>query len=128
MEFTRTKVFISYSHSAARPVRALLQFLPPQLFDVYCDVDRLHPGWQWEPVLNSIIRNADVLVMIVGKDFEQRPFLVREFELYSDAHRDAARVIPILIEERDDIPNLLSRFQVLDLRGADAPSRDRDRR
>ena len=125
MQFERYKVFVSYSHSESDQLQALLQFLPPQLFDIYCDLDRLHAGWEWEPRLESMIQGADVLLVMVGADYEERPFLARELAIYTQAHVDSARVVPVLIDGCGDIPPRLAHYQSVDLRGADAYKRAR---
>src|SRR5258708_16852804 len=125
MQFERYKGFVYYSHWESEQLQALLQFLPPQLFDIYCDLDRLHAGWEWEPRLESMIQSADVLLVMVGADYEERPFLARELAIYTRAHVDSARVVPVLIDGCGDIPPRLAHYQSDDLRGVDAYKRAR---
>jgi hypothetical protein len=125
-QFRRIKVFISYSHSDGRQVAAIRQFLPLQLFDVYFDRNRLQPGWQWEPILLNMIRDADVFALMVGADTMDREYVNKEVDTFLEIHGASKRgLIPVLIDGCHKIPVKLSAFQALDLRGTDARSRAR---
>ena len=126
-QFKRVKVFISYSHSDSEQVAGLRHFLAPQVFDVFFDRDRLHPGWQWEPALLQMIFDADVFVLLVGADTLDRDYVNRELDTFFSMKNEAGvrHLIPVLIDGCDRIPERVATYQALDLRGEDAQSRAR---
>jgi len=118
--FKRVRVFLSYAHQDREVVLETYEFLNSAagLFDVFLDQERLYPGWKWESLLLSHLREADVLVLFLGQQTLQRTYVRKELETFlaakaDDSHR---KVIPVCLPICDEIPVEVGAYQAIDLR------------
>jgi tetratricopeptide (TPR) repeat protein len=121
--FRRIKVFLSYAHTDREIVLQTYRFLRSAagVFDVFLDQQRLYPGWAWESSLITHLREADVLVLFLGHNTLERPYVQKEFETFLEAKQEkyTRKVIPVFLPTCNEIPPEVSDYQGVDLRQED---------
>ena len=122
--FERRKLFISYSRADAETVRHLTHLLRTPATEVCMDQESLVPGREWERDLSASIDAADVLVVLVGADTLNRPFVRQEIERFRRGQSPPDRpIIPVLLDGGTSTSEELNSYEWIDLRGDCAPER-----
>lgn len=122
--FRRLRVFVSYSSCDRDYARLVYESLDCAFLDVFIDQRRLYPGWQWETLLQSHLAAAEVVVLLVGNDTIDKPYVRLELETYLGCPLDALAgrpperkpLIPILIPGCATLPKPVDAWQWLDFR------------
>ena len=81
------KVFLCHAHSDRDAVKALYARLKREGVDVWLDKEKLLPGADWEYEIRKAVREADVVVVCLSKQFNQDGFRQKEVRIALDAAR-----------------------------------------
>jgi AAA+ ATPase superfamily predicted ATPase len=112
------KVFLSYSHADSVAVRSLYQRLVRDGVDAWIDKEKLLPGQDWEYEIRRAVESADVVLVCLSKDFNQRGFRQREIRIVLDAAQEKPEgeifIIPVRLEESIP-PDFLDRYHWVDI-------------
>src|SRR5215211_4336274 len=104
------KVFLCHAHSDATAVRALYLRLRREGVDVWLDKEKLLPGSDWELEIRKAVREADVVVVCLSKQFNQAGFRQKEVRLALDTAMEKPEgeifIIPARLEECDNLESL----------------------
>lgn len=65
------KVFLCHAHADRDPVRGLYTRLTKDGVDAWLDKAKLLPGQDWELEIRKAVREADVVVVCLSKQFNQ---------------------------------------------------------
>ena len=122
--FRRLRVFVSYSSRDREYARLVYESLDCAFLDVFLDQRRLYPGWHWETLLQSHLAAAEVLVLLVGNDTLDKPYVRLELETYLghsldalvDGPRERKPLIPVLMPGCATPPRPVETWQWLDFR------------
>jgi hypothetical protein len=96
------RIFCSYSHKDEEYVNDLrdsLRGLERQGLIEWWHDRQIVPGWEWEEAIDKNLRTADVVILLVSRDFMASDY-VYEKEIDKAIERQArgeARVIPIIV-------------------------------
>src|SRR6266487_661967 len=116
------KVFLCHAHSDAIAVRALYLRLRREGVDVWLDKEKLLPGSDWELEIRKAVREADVVVVCLSKQFNQAGFRQKEVRIALDTAMEqpegAIFIIPARLEECENLESL-RRWHWVDLFEAD---------
>ena len=112
------KVFLCHAHSDRDAVKALYARLKREGVDVWLDKEKLLPGADWEYEIRKAVREADVAVVCLSKQFNQAGFRQKEVRIALDAAMEKPEgeifIIPARLEECDNLESL-SRWHWVDL-------------
>ncbi len=112
------KVFLCHAHSDKDAVKALYARLKREGVDVWLDKEKLLPGADWELEIRKAVREADVVVVCLSKQFNQEGFRQKEVRIALDAAMEKPEgeifIIPARLEECDTPANL-SKWHWVDL-------------
>ena len=112
------KVFLCHAHSDKDAVKALYARLKREGVDVWLDKEKLLPGADWELEIRKAVREADVVVVCLSKQFNQAGFRQKEVRIALDAAMEKPEgeifIIPARLEECDTLESL-SRWHWVDL-------------
>jgi len=112
------KVFLCHAHSDKDAVKALYARLKREGVDVWLDKEKLLPGADWELEIRKAVREADVVVVCLSKQFNQAGFRQKEVRIALDAAMEKPEgeifIIPARLEECDSLESL-SRWHWVDL-------------
>jgi formylglycine-generating enzyme required for sulfatase activity len=104
------KVFLCHSHSDAAAVRALYLRLRREGVDTWLDKEKLLPGQDWELEIRKAVREADVVVVCLSKQFNQAGFRQKEVRLALDTAMEKPEgeifIIPARLEECENLESL----------------------
>jgi hypothetical protein len=104
------KVFLCHAHADRDPVRALYTRLTNDGVDAWLDKEKLLPGQDWEMEIRKAVREADVVVVCLSKQFNQAGFRQREVRLALDTAMEKPEgeifIIPARLEECDNLESL----------------------
>jgi hypothetical protein len=104
------KVFLCHAHADRDPVRELYTRLTQDGVDVWLDKASLLPGQDWELEIRKAVREADVVVVCLSKQFNQAGFRQKEVRLALDTAMEKPEgeifIIPARLEECDNLENL----------------------
>ena len=78
------KVFLCHAHGDAAAVRALYTGIKKEGVDVWLDKEKLLPGSDWELEISKAVREADVVVVCLSKQFNQAGFRQKKVRLALD--------------------------------------------
>ncbi len=111
------KVFLCHAHADANPVRALYTRLTRDGVEAWLDKEKLLPGHDWELEIRKAVRESDVVVVCLSKDFNQEGFRQKEVRLALDTAMEKPEgeifIIPARLEECDTLESL-SKWQWVD--------------
>ena len=97
------KVFLCHAHADRDPVRALYARLTHDGVDAWLDKAKLLPGQDWELEIRKAVREADVVVVCLSKQFNQAGFRQKEVRLALDTAMEKPEgeifIIPARLEE-----------------------------
>ena len=110
-EFRRSlKVFLCHAHSDKDAVRNLYLRLIQDGVDAWLDKEKLLPGQDWELEIRKEVREADVVVVCLSKQFNQAGFRQKEVRLALDTAMEQPEgeifIIPARLEECDNLESL----------------------
>jgi formylglycine-generating enzyme required for sulfatase activity len=112
------KVFLCHAHSDKDAVKALYARLKREGVDVWLDKEKLLPGADWELEIRKAVREADVVVVCLSKQFNQAGFRQKEVRIALDAAMEKPEgeifIIPARLEECDTLESL-SKWHWVDL-------------
>jgi len=112
------KVFLCHAHADRDAVRALYTRLTKDGMDVWLDEEKLLPGQDWELEIRKAVREADVVVVCLSKQFNQAGFRQKEVRLALGTAMEKPEgeifIIPARLEECDTLESL-RKWQWLDL-------------
>ncbi|HZW82304.1 MAG TPA: TIR domain-containing protein [Candidatus Deferrimicrobium sp.] len=112
------KVFLCHAHADRETVRALYARLKREGVDVWLDKERLLPGANWEIEIRQAVRESDVVVVCLSKQFNQAGFRQKEVKIALDTAMEQPEgeifIIPARLEECES-PATLSKWHWVDL-------------
>ena len=112
------KVFLCHAHADRDAVRALYARLKREGVDVWLDKEKLLPGADWEYEIRKAVREADVVVVCLSKQFNQAGFRQKEVRIAlneADMKPEGEIfIIPARLEESDNLESL-SKWHWVDL-------------
>jgi len=112
------KVFLCHAHADREAVRALYSRLVKDGVDAWFDKEKLLPGQDWELEIRKAVREADVVVVCLSKQFNQAGFRQKEVRLALDTAMEKPEgeifIIPARLEECDNLESL-RKWHVVDL-------------
>ena len=104
------KVFLCHAHSDKDTVKALYDRLTNDGVDAWLDKEKLLPGQDWELEIRKAVREADVVVVCLSKQFNQAGFRQKEVRLALDTAMEKPEgeifIIPARLEECDTLESL----------------------
>ena len=104
------KVFLCHAHSDRNAVKALYTRLTKDGVDAWLDKEKLLPGQDWELEIRKAVREADVVVVCLSRQFNQVGFRQKEVRLALDTALEQPEgeifIIPARLEECDTLENL----------------------
>jgi len=104
------KVFLCHAHADRDAVRTLYTRLTNDGVDAWLDKEKLLPGQDWELEIKKAVREADVVVVCLSKQFNQRGFRQKEVRLALDTAMGMPEgeifIIPARLEECDNLESL----------------------
>ncbi len=104
------KVFLCHAHADRDPVRGLYARLTQDGVDAWLDKAKLLPGQDWELEIRKAVREADVVVVCLSKQFNQAGFRQKEVRLALDTAMEKPEgeifIIPARLEECDNLESL----------------------
>ncbi len=104
------KVFLCHAHADRDPVRGLYTRLTKDGVDAWLDKEKLLPGQDWELEIRKAVREADVVVVCLSKQFNQAGFRQKEVRLALDTAMEKPEgeifIIPARLEECDNLESL----------------------
>jgi formylglycine-generating enzyme required for sulfatase activity len=104
------KVFLCHAHSDKDAVKALYSRLTKDGVDAWLDKEKLLPGQDWELEIRKAVREADVVVVCLSKQFNQAGFRQKEVRLALDTAMEKPEgeifIIPARWEECDNLESL----------------------
>ncbi len=112
------KVFLCHAHADRDAVRALYARLKREGVDVWLDKEKLLPGADWEFEIRKAVRESDVVVVCLSKQFNQAGFRQKEVRIaLEEADKKPEGeifIIPARLEECDNLESL-SKWHWVDL-------------
>lgn len=117
------RIFILYAHQNARVVRPLYRRLVKTGADVWLDREKLLPGQDWQSEIRKAIYASDLVIVCLSKEFvKQGGFRHEELQIVIEKANSLLEgetfAIPARLEPCD-LPDVLSRWQCVDLFEAD---------
>src|SRR3990172_7875723 len=104
------KVFLCHAHADRDAVRALYSHLTKDGVDAWLDKEKLLPGQDWELEIRKAVREADVVVVCLSKQFNQAGFRQKEVRLALDTAMEKPEgeifIIPARLEECNNLESL----------------------
>jgi formylglycine-generating enzyme required for sulfatase activity len=104
------KVFLCHAHADRNVVRRLYARLTKNSVDAWLDNKKLLPGQDWEFEIRKAVREADVIVVCLSKQFNQAGFRQKEVRLALDTAMEKPEgeifIIPARLEECDTLESL----------------------
>jgi hypothetical protein len=104
------KVFLCHAHADRDAVRTLYTRLIKDGVDAWLDKEKLLPGQDWELEIRKAVREADVVVVCLSKQFNQAGFRQKEVRLALDTAMEQPEgeifIIPARLEECDTLESL----------------------
>jgi hypothetical protein len=120
------KVFLCHAHSDAAAVRALHARLIKDGVDAWLDKEKLLPGQDWEFEIRKAVRDADVVIVCLSKQFNQAGFRQKEVRLALETAMEQPEgeifIIPARLEDCN-VPRSLSGYHWVDLFESDGASK-----
>jgi Tol biopolymer transport system component len=104
------KVFLSHAHMDREAVKALYDRLTTDGVDAWLDKEKLLPGQDWELEIRKAVREADVVVVCLSKQFNQAGYRQKEVRIALDTAMEQLEgeifIIPARLEECDTLESL----------------------
>jgi formylglycine-generating enzyme required for sulfatase activity len=104
------KVFLCYAHADRDLVRGLYVRLTQDGVNAWFDKAKLLPGQDWELEIRKAVREADVVVVCLSKQFNQAGFRQKEVRLALDTAMEKPEgeifIIPARLDECETLESL----------------------
>ena len=104
------KVFLCHAHADRDAVRDLYTRLTNDGVDAWLDKEKLLPGQDWELEIRKAVREADVVVVCLSKQFNQAGFRQKEVRLALDTAMEKPEgeifIIPAKLEQCENLESL----------------------
>jgi hypothetical protein len=104
------KVFLCHAHADRDTVRALYTRLTRDGVDAWFDKEKLLPGQDWELEIKKVVRDVDVVVVCLSRQFNQAGFRQKEVRLALDTAMEKPEgeifIIPARLEECEMLESL----------------------
>ena len=104
------KVFLCHAHGDKAAVRELYLRLIRDGVDAWLDKEKLLPGQDWELEIRRAVREADVVVVCLYRQFKQAGFRQNEVRLALDTAMEQPEgeifIVPARLEECDTLESL----------------------
>src|SRR5688572_5154622 len=104
------KVFLCHAHSDKSAVHDLYLRLIKDGVDAWLDKEKIMPGQDWEFEIRKAVREADVVVVCLSKQFNQAGFRQKEVRLALDTAMEQPEggifIIPARLEECENLESL----------------------
>src|SRR5262245_27336537 len=104
------KVFLCHAHADGDAVRALYTHLIQGGVDAWLDKEKLLPGQDWEYEIRKAVREVDVVVVCLSKQFNQAGFRQKEVRLALETAMEKPDgeifIIPARLEECETLESL----------------------
>ncbi len=104
------KVFLCHAHADRDSVRGLYTRLTKDGVDAWFDKAKLLPGQDWKLEIEKAVREADVVVVCLSKQFNEDGFRQKEVKWALDTAMDKKEgsifIIPARLEECDTLESL----------------------
>lgn len=104
------KVFLCHAHSDKNIVRDLYLRLIKDGVDAWLDKEKLLPGQDWELEIRKAVRESDVVVVCLSKQFNQAGFRQKEVRLALDTAMEQPDgeifIIPARLDECESLESL----------------------
>jgi HD-GYP domain-containing protein (c-di-GMP phosphodiesterase class II) len=104
------KVFLCHAHSDKNTVRDLYLRLTRDGVDAWLDKAKLLPGQDWELEIRRAVRESDVVVVCLSKQFNQVGFRQKEVRLALDTAMEQPEgeifIVPARLEECETLESL----------------------
>jgi tetratricopeptide (TPR) repeat protein len=104
------KVFLCHASTDKAAVRELYQRLTQDGADAWLDKEKLLPGQDWEYEIRKAVRESDVVVVCLSKQFNQAGFRQKEVKWALDTAMEKPEgeifIIPARLEECDTLESL----------------------
>jgi tetratricopeptide (TPR) repeat protein len=104
------KVFLCHAHADRDPVRGLYARLTKDGVDAWLDKEKLLPGQDWELEIRKAVRETDLVIVCLSKQFNQAGFRQKEVKLALDTAMEKPDgeifIIPARLEECDTLESL----------------------
>jgi formylglycine-generating enzyme required for sulfatase activity len=104
------KVFLCHAHSDKEAVRALYLRMKKDGIDAWLDKEKLLPGQDWALEIRRALRETDVVVVCLSKQFTQDGFRQKEVQLALETAlyqpEGGIFIIPARLEECDTLDDL----------------------
>lgn len=112
------KVFLCHAHSDKDAVKTIYARLKREGVDVWLDKEKLLPGADWEYEIRKAVRESDVVIVCLSKQFSQAGFRQKEVRIaLEEADKKPPGeifIIPARLEECDNLESL-SKWHWVDL-------------
>src|SRR5512143_2790548 len=103
-------LFLCYAHSDQQAVRVLYHRLVREGADVWLDEDKLIGGQDWEAEICRAVRESDVVMVCLSKQFNQAGFRQKEVKWALDTAMGQPEgeifLIPARLEECENLESL----------------------
>src|SRR6185503_4704492 len=104
------KVFLCHAHADSTAVHAVYTRLMRDGVAAWLDKEKLLPGQDWEYEIRKAVRESDVVVVCLSKQFNQAGFRQKEVRLALDTAMEKPEgeifIIPARLEECDNLESL----------------------
>lgn len=104
------KVFLCHAHSDKADVKALYERLIKDGVDAWLDKEKLLPGQDWELEIRKAVRESDVIVICLSKEFNSAGFRQKEVRLALDTAMEKPEgeifIIPARLEACENLESL----------------------
>jgi hypothetical protein len=112
------KVFLCHAHPDAQKVRALYARLKADGVDAWLDKENIIPGQDWEFEIRKAVRESDIVVVCLSRQFSQKGYRQNEVRIALDEANLQPEgeifIIPARLEECNYLESL-KRFHGVDL-------------
>jgi len=112
------KVFLCHAHADREAVRSLYTRLTNEGVDAWLDKEKLLPGQDWELEIGKAVRESDVVIVCLSKQFNQAGFRQKEVRFAINAAMEQPEgeifIIPARLEVCDTLESL-NKWQWVDL-------------
>src|SRR6059036_818202 len=99
----RKYVFISYKHEDGDFAQVLIYKIQEAGFETWVDSDRLHAGEDWRAEIDSAMKNAFALIVIMTSEAKASEYVTYEWAF---AWGVGVKVIPIMLKTTPLHPRL----------------------
>lgn len=104
------KIFLNHAESDRPLADELARHLESAGFEVWQE-GQLEPGDNWAAKTGDALKTSDAMVVLVSEAAATSPNVRRSIEYALSSPRYRNRLIPVLVEQTNDVPWILRRLQ-----------------